>query len=195
MSLKNSYTTSDYVEWNAMLNLVRRLYRDGNIRMSLLISCGCFFGLRISDLLSLKWEQILNSSTLVIIEKKTRKRRVIKINSQLQGHIKDCYDQLNISDNTEPCFLSRKKTIYTIQRINVVFKEIKKKYNLKVDHFSTHSMRKTFGRQIVTMAGGQAEFALIKLSELFNHSDVMTTRRYLGLRTEELLETYDLLNF
>ena len=29
MSLKNSYTTSDYVEWNAMLNLVRRLYRDG----------------------------------------------------------------------------------------------------------------------------------------------------------------------
>ena len=94
MSLKNSYTTSDYVEWNAMLNLVRRLYRDGNIRMSLLISCGCFFGLRISDLLSLKWEQILNSSTLVIIEKKTRKRRVIKINSQLQGHIKDCYDHL-----------------------------------------------------------------------------------------------------
>ena len=195
MSLKNSYTTSDYVEWNAMLNLVRRLYRDGNIRMSLLISCGCFFGLRISDLLSLKWEQILNSSTLVIIEKKTRKRRVIKINSHPHGHINDCYDQLNISDNTEPCFLSRKKTIYTIQRINVVFKEIKKKYNLKVDHFSTHSMRKTFGRQIVTMAGEQAEFALIKLSELFNHSDVMTTRRYLGLRTEELLETYDLLNF
>ena len=102
---------------------------------------------------------------------------------------------MTISDNTEPCFLSRKKTIYTIQRINVVFKEIKKKYNLKVDHFSTHSMRKTFGRQIVTMAGEQAEFALIKLSELFNHSDVMTTRRYLGLRTEELLETYDLLNF
>lgn len=37
--------------------------------------------------------------------------------------------------------------------------------------------------------------ALIKLSELFNHADVMTTRRYLGLRTEELLETYDMLSF
>lgn len=195
MSLKNSYTTSDYIEWDSMLNLVRKLYRDGDIRMSLLISCGCFFGLRISDLLSLKWEQLLNNNTLVIVEKKTKKRRVIKINSQLQGHIRDCYGQLNISDNTEPCFLSRKKTIYTIQRINIVFKEIKKKYNLKVDHFSTHSMRKTFGRQIVAMAGEQAEFALIKLSELFNHSDIMTTRRYLGLRAQELQETYDLLSF
>ena len=56
-------------------------------------------------------------------------------------------------------------------------------------------MRKTFGRQVVVMAGEQSEFALIKLSELFNHSDVMTTRRYLGLRTQELLETYDLLSF
>ena len=195
MSLKNSYTTSDYIEWDTMLNLVRRLYRDGNIRMSLLISCGCFFGLRISDLLSLTWQQLLSSDTFILIEKKTKKRRIIKINPQLQGHIKDCYNQLNISDNKEPCFISRKKTIYTIQRINILFKEIKKKYNLKIEHFSTHSMRKTFGRQIVKMAGENSEFALIKLSELFNHSDTMTTRRYLGLRKEELLETYNLLSF
>lgn len=56
-------------------------------------------------------------------------------------------------------------------------------------------MRKTFGRKIVEASGENSEFALIKLSELFNHSDVATTRRYLGLRTEELLETYKLLNF
>ena len=195
MSLKNSYTTSDYLEWDSMLNLIRKLYRDGNTRMSLLLACGAFFGLRISDLLNLTWEQLLNNSTLIIIEKKTKKRRIIKINSQLQGHIKDCHNKLGITDISEPCFLSEKKTIYTIQRINILFKEIKKKYNLKIEHFSTHSMRKTFGRQIVKMAGENSEFALIKLSELFNHSDTMTTRRYLGLRKEELLETYDLLSF
>lgn len=66
---------------------------------------------------------------------------------------------------------------------------------MKIEHFSTHSMRKTFGRKIVEASGENSEFALIKLSELFNHSDVATTRRYLGLRTEELLETYKLLNF
>ena len=28
MSLKNSYVTSDYIEWDIMLSLVRKLYRD-----------------------------------------------------------------------------------------------------------------------------------------------------------------------
>ena len=48
---------------------------------------------------------------------------------------------------------------------------------------------------VVETAGENSEFALIKLSELFNHADIQTTRRYLGLRTEELLETYDMLSF
>lgn len=195
MSLKNSYTTSDYLEWDTMLHLVRKLYKDGNIRISLLVACGCFFGLRISDLLTLSWEHLLRDSTFSLIEKKTGKRRAIKINPQLQGHIRDCFLKLEITDIKEFCFISRKKTVYSIQRINVIFKDIKKKYNLKIEHFSTHSMRKTFGRQVVKMAGENSEFALIKLSEMFNHSDTMTTRRYLGLRNEELLETYDLLSF
>lgn len=194
MSLKNSYVTSDYIEWDSMLNLVRRLYNDGDYRMSLLIACGCFFGLRISDLLTLSWGQLLENSTFALNEKKTGKRREIKINPQLQKHILDCHHALNVVDMNEKCFLSRKKTVFSIQRINIRLKEIKRKYKLKVEHFSTHSMRKTFGRQVVSMADN-SEFALIKLSELFNHADTMTTRRYLGLRHQELLETYDMLTF
>ena len=37
--------------------------------------------------------------------------------------------------------------------------------------------------------------ALVKLMELFNHSSVSITKRYLGLREEEILETYDCLSF
>jgi len=64
MSLKFSNTTSDFVQWDAMLNLVRNLFNDGNYKMSLLISLGSFMGLRISDLLSLTWVQILNVEQL-----------------------------------------------------------------------------------------------------------------------------------
>ena len=39
------------------------------------------------------------------------------------------------------------------------------------------------------------EMCLIKLSELFNHSDVSITKRYLGLKQEEILDTYDYLTF
>lgn len=195
MSLKNSNVTSDYIEWDSMLSLVRKLYRDKEYRLSLLIGCGSFFGLRISDLLTLTWSMLLDSDRFTLIEKKTGKRREIKINGDFQKHIRECYKVLNITNKNESCFISRKKMVYSTQRINVLFKEVKSKYSLKIEHFSTHSMRKTFGRKVVEAAGENSEFALIKLSELFNHSDVQTTRRYLGLRTEELMETYDMLNF
>lgn len=38
MSLKNSYVTSDYMEWDSMLSLVRKLYRDKEYRLSLLLA-------------------------------------------------------------------------------------------------------------------------------------------------------------
>lgn len=191
----HKYQTSDYMEWDVMLSLIRKLYRDGNYRMSLLIGCGSFFGLRISDLLSLTWSMLLNDDKFTLNEKKTNKRRVVKINADFQQHIQQCHDALRIKNDNEKCFLSQKKVVYSTQRINVLFKKIKKKYNLKIEHFSTHTMRKTFGRKVFESAGENANMALMRLSELFNHSNVSVTKIYLGIREKELLETYDLLDF
>lgn len=195
MSLKNSYTTSDYLQWDSATSLVRKLYRDKNYRISLLIGCGIFFGLRISDLLQLTWQKLLDKDAkFVITEKKTGKRREVRINKEFQKHIKDCYTALNIQNLNELCFLSGKNKVYSIQWVNIVFKELKSKYNLKIDHFSTHSLRKTFGRKVFE-SSENAELALVKLMELFNHSSVAITKRYLGLRQEEILQTYECLSF
>ena len=191
----HKYQTSDYMEWDTMLSLIRKLYRDGDYRMSLLIGCGCFFGLRISDILTLTWSMLLDDDRFTLNEKKTNKRRVIKINADFQRHIRQCHNDLHITNDNEKCFLSQKKVVYSTQRINILFKEIKKKYNLKIEHFSTHSMRKTFGRKVYESSGEQANIALMRLSELFNHSNVSVTKIYLGIREKELLETYDLLDF
>lgn len=195
MSVKHTYTTSDYIEWDTMLNIVRRLFKDGDYRMSLLIGCGSFFGLRISDLLFISWDMLLDGDSFTIVEKKTGKRRVIRVNSEFRKHIVDCYQALCITNRKEKCFLSRKKVVYSVQRINIRLKEIKAKYGIKVDHLSTHSLRKTFGRRVVERAGHNSEMALIKLSEIFNHSSPMITRRYLGLRQQELEQVYDSLDF
>lgn len=195
MSIKHSNTTSDYLEWDTMLSLVHRLYRDGNYRISLLIGCGCFFGLRISDLKTLRWEQLLDGNSFELFEKKTGKRRIVRINVGFQKHIRDCYKKLDSPDMNQFVFLSREHQVYSTQRINVIFKEVKKKYGLKINHFSTHSLRKTFGRKVVDSAGNDSEMALIKLSEIFNHSSPAITRRYLGLRQEEIGEIYNGLDF
>ena len=195
MSLKYSTTTADYLVWSDAMNLIRKLAKDGNYKMSLLISLGTFTGLRISDILALKWKQILNSEEFTIVEKKTGKKRVIRLNQQLQKHISECYEHINPIGTAAPILVSQKGTIFTIQRINVILKEVKKKYRLKVKNFSCHSLRKTFGRQVYNMNSENSELALVKLMELFNHSSVSITKRYLGLRQEEILETYDCLSF
>lgn len=68
MSLKYSSTTADYLQWSEAMNLVRKLARDSNYKMSLLIALGCFTGLRISDILALRWNQILDAEEFTIIE-------------------------------------------------------------------------------------------------------------------------------
>lgn len=195
MSLKYSNTTADFLGWDEAMNLIRKLAKDKNYKISLLVALGCFTGLRISDILSLRWNQILNTEEFSVIEKKTGKKRTIRLNSQLQKHISECYGHIKPIGINAPVLISQKGTVFSIQRINIILKEVKKNYRLKVKNFSCHSLRKTFGRQVYNMNSDNSELALIKLMELFNHSSVAITKRYLGLRQEEILETYDCLTF
>ena len=195
MSLKYSTTTADYLLWSDAMNLIRKLAKDGNYKMSLLMAIGCFTGLRISDILALRWEQILGVDEFTVIEKKTVKKRILRLNSQLRKNIQECYEHIKPIGIKAPILVSQKGTIYTVQAINRILKDIKKKYRLKIKNFSCHSLRKTFGRQVYNMNSENSELALIKLMELFNHSNVAITKRYLGLRQEEILETYDVLSF
>ncbi len=197
MSQKHTYTTADYITWDTATNLVRKLYRNGDYRMSLFIGCGIFFGLRVSDLLTLSWNQILSGDEFVIFEKKTDKRRVIRINEGFKAHIVDCFQALGIKDINEACFLNRYGSVLSLQMINRNFKAIKVKYQLKIENFSTHSLRKTWARQIYENENsqGRGDMALLKLSEIMNHSCPSITRRYIGLRQQELGEVYDCLQF
>ena len=77
MSLKYSSTTADYLIWSDAMNLIRKLAKDENYKISLLISLGCFTGLRISDILSLRWKQILGTDEFTVIEQKNRQGKDI----------------------------------------------------------------------------------------------------------------------
>ena len=195
MSLKYSNTTADYLQWDEAMNLIRKLAKDNNYKMSLFVALSCFTGLRVSDILALRFSQILGVSEFTIIEKKTGKKRTIRLNPKLQKHIQECYKQINPIGVNAPILVSQKGTTFTIQAINRMLKQIKAKYKVKIKNFSCHSFRKTFGRQVYNMNSENSELALVKLMELFNHSSVAITKRYLGLRQEEILETYDCLSF
>lgn len=188
MALKGQKTKSDYLDWDKMQNLTLKLERDGELKFALLISLGSYIGLRISDLLNLKWNQLINHDYLVIVEQKTKKERKITLNPEAKEVIDRIYGKIdpNLDDFL---FVNRfgNKPI-SVQYVNSKLKDIFTKYKIE-GQYSSHFMRKTLGRRIWS-ANNYSEQALILLSMLFNHSSVQTTKIYLGIKEQEISNLY-----
>jgi integrase len=184
MSLKNSTTTSDYLNFDSTLNKgIKMIKTDKNYKLGFLVVFGINTGLRISDILRLKVED-LNNDSISLVESKTNKKRVIKLND----NVKNAFNLIKERDpNLEGyVFTSNQKTVLSKQYVNRKLKEVFGSKSLAV---STHSLRKTFGRQVWSN-NNETDKALLYLSELFNHSSPAITKRYLGIRQEELDDIY-----
>jgi integrase len=74
-------------------------------------------------------------------------------------------------------------------------KEIFVKYRIKVNgNISTHTFRKTLGRRVVEVNEYSNE-SLVLLMQLFGHSNMGITKRYLGITKDEIHNVYDCLTF
>ncbi len=188
MALKGQKTKSDFLEWDKMKTLVLKLERDGDYKFALLISCGCYLGLRISDLLQLRWSDVLDNEYCHLIEKKTKKERKVTINPELSEILNRIFKETN-ADESVYLFVNRfgNKPI-SVQHVNSKLKEIFNHYQIK-GQYSSHFMRKSLGRQVWTV-NNYSEQALILLSQLFNHSSIQTTKIYLGIREQEISDLY-----
>jgi integrase len=192
MSKKGTITTTSYMEWNDFVSLITRLEKDEDYKFSLLISIGVFTGLRISDLLTLKYSDLIGNDVLRITEKKTKKVRSIKINKDLKDIIERIVSKMKVSELNTLIFLNRFGT-KSIDKsyVNVRLKEIFSRYRIKVGgNVSTHTFRKTLGRRVMEVNNYSNE-SLVLLMELFGHSSMSITKRYLGIREQEIHDVYD----
>lgn len=195
MSRLGQNTTTSYIEWNDFISLILRLEKDQEYKFCLLISIGVFTALRISDLLSLKYYHILDSDVFVIKEEKTKKERSIKVNLTLKEIVERIYNKTNIANKEELIFLN-KYGAKSIDKsyVNVKLKYLFSKYRIKVKgNVSTHTFRKTLGRRVVDVYSYSNE-SLVLLMELFGHSNMGITKRYLGITKDEIHNVYDCLS-
>jgi integrase len=192
MSLQGQKTTTTSIDWDDFRSLIGKLERDGEYKYCLLISIGVFTGLRISDLLQLKFSQFEGTEILTIQEKKTKKTRKIKINQDLKEIISRVRKKMGITDTDQFIFLNRYGTKPIDQSwVNVNLKRIFKKYGITVEgNISSHMFRKTLGNRVLKLNNYSGE-SVILLMECFNHSSPSTTRKYLGIREREVLDVYD----
>lgn len=192
MSLQGQKTTTTSMEWDQFKSLISKLERDGEYKFCLLIAIGVFTGLRISDLLQLKFNQFTGSEFLNINERKTKKERRIKINSDLKDILERIKLKMDIRDDNQFVFVNKYGTKPIDKSyVNVKLKELLHKYDIHLEgNVSSHMFRKTLGNRALKLNNYSNE-SIILLMELFNHSSPVTTKRYLGVRNSEIESIYD----
>lgn len=146
-------------------------------RNQLLFKLGVSTGLRCSDLVKLKIDQVRGKSSFKIREGKTKKERVVYLN-QVMADIADYIETLPAG--SVYLFESKKGGHISVTQ---AYRIITEAGEMIGNHsIGTHTMRKTFGYTYY-----KATKDIATLMEIFNHSSQKTTLRYIGM-TEETIE-------
>ena len=192
MSLRGQRTTTTSMDWDTFKSLISKLERDGEYKFCLLITIGVFSGLRIGDLLQLRFSQFENADILTIQEQKTKKTRRIKINPDLKQIIERVKSRMVGADTNQYIFVNKYGTKPIDKSyVNVKLKELLKQYNIVLEgNASSHLFRKTLGNRVLRLNNYSNE-SVILLMELFGHSSPSITKKYLGICEREIHDVYD----
>jgi len=189
---KGVKTETQPIKWSKAMMLLDTLRDKNQDNTRMMLACGFFFGLRISDILKLTWEDIL-ADEFTIKEKKTSKERHISLDPKF----KEIRDQIISAKDQEPnglIFTYKRKGADQTKPISTVaankrIKKVFEAYDIQCKNPSSHTLRKTFGLRIYEVYN-RCEDALVLLSQIFNHQDISITRRYIGITQRRISNAY-----
>lgn len=189
-------TVTAPLKWIEAQNLLKLLKVDNKHNTRLMFALGFYTGLRISDILQIQWSELISSnrakSKLTLKETKTGKFREIDINETLKEVIEEAYLFEKPKSLALYCFTFKKhrlKKPLTVTGANKRIKTTFQKYLITTQNPSSHTLRKTFALRVFE-ANNKSEEALILLSEIFNHSSIAITRKYIGLTQSRIKNAY-----
>lgn len=195
MAGKGISTTAEPLETADYYRLIEHLEKDKKYRWALFCVITCTMGLRVGDVKRLTWKDILAGNLHFVEEDKTDKTRRIRINDSVKRKYLEFYNLMGRPDIDQLIFVSKRTgRAYTTQAINYHLRNFKTKYLLPVDRFSTHSFRKTLGKKIYE-DNEKTEHGLLLVNRTYNHRDIQTTARYIGVSSNEFDGVYDSFHF
>ena len=174
------------------LNNFKKYYKEihPNKRNQLLIIIGLNTALRISDILSLRWEAVYDfkkkqfKSHIILVEQKTEKTSMIFMNKNILEILAEYKEYMRLQkkrvQGNQYIFRTNGKNV-PISRTQA-FRIIKEaaEYNHIPGIISCHSMRKTFGYH-----AWKQGVSPVLLMNIFNHSSYQITKRYLGIEQDD----------
>lgn len=187
-------TTQPIRNKNQVREIAEYYLRKGQLRNYVLIVLGVHTALRISNLLRLRWEDAYDFENgcvrvnICITEKKTKKSKIIALNRAAIGAL----NMLVAKNARKGCFIiENHKTGKAISRIQAyrIIRTAAEALAFQI-RVSCHSLRKTFGYH-----AWKSGFSPAVIMEIYNHSSLSITRRYLGVTQDEKNTVYLSLDF
>lgn len=166
----------DYLEWIEVEYIVDHLIEDRQFIMGLFILIGSMTGMQANDILSLHWKDIM-SGKIFFKEKSTGRYYIVTLMDESKEKMNRIYQGAGAPSPESFCFISKKKCVYSIQRINVLLKQVSKNYLGGNVLFTTTTLRRTFGREYLKHFGTN----LNSLRLFFNQDTEEFTANYLRL--------------
>lgn len=207
--LAQEHAAEPIKDMNDIIRISQYLISKERFRDNMLFIVGINFGLRVSDLRTLRFSNLINDDftfrdRFPILEKKTkntRKRqrnRYITINSAVidavtlylentPGVRLDDYMFKSVSNNS-----CGKNAPISKQGIDLMLKAVARDLGLG-NRMATHSLRKTFAYHQMVMSGNDPR-KLLLLQKMFGHSSAAQTLDYIGITSEEIDDAYRNLN-
>ncbi len=144
-------------------------------------------GLRVSELISIKMEDISSEAGYIRVFGKGSKERLVPVNARVIEKIKDYNETLRPQllkgpDNSLHLFLSNRGKQITRQRFWQILKEIGKITGIKV---TPHMIRHSFATHLLE---GGADLRAVQ--KMLGHSDISTTQIYTKVTSERLKDVH-----
>jgi integrase len=174
---------------------IKRILKGRSLRDYALFVLGINSGLRISDLLSLKVEDVLDPGSrrlkiadrIRMREKKTGKVKDFPLNTPARSALSE-YLNTRRPDKGDPLFPSRKgKGPLTTRQAHRILSDAAKEVGIH-ERIGTHTMRKTFCYHAYKKG-----VDISRLQKLLNHSSQTETLRYMGILRDDLDQIYEVL--
>ena len=184
-----SVTTEPIRSKEDLRRLASYYYNRGELRNYTLVILGSNTALRISHLLSLRWDDVYDFESrsfrihVTVSEKKTKKKKTFRLNKSALKALK-----IFFKHRTSPYIFSNgRKHDRPINRVTAWRIITKAVAALHIPgKIACHSLRKTLGYQ--AWKSGRVPLAII--TQIYNHSSYEVKKRYLGITQDDLDDAY-----
>lgn len=207
--LANEHAAEPIKSMEDIIRISQFLIGQKRYRDNMIFIVGINFGLRVSDLRTLRFSNLINDDftfrdRFAILEKKTRNTRKHKTNRYITINTAVVEAITLYLENTPGVRLSdymfrsesnngkNENKPISKQAIDNMLKGVARELGLG-NRMATHTLRKTFAYHQMVMSGNDPR-KLLLLQKMFGHSTSAQTLDYIGITGEEIDEAYRNLN-